>query len=134
MLGKLIELHIPNSDGDLVSVPAGKAVVLEFWAPTCEPCKKTVPALVAREADIRAKGARLYLVGVLTESESTEEGAQTLASWGVKRPFLVDRGGAAKSAAGVRALPATVVVDKTGKLVWVAPEGATPEDVVRAIP
>ena len=83
---------------------------------------------------IEAHGGRLVLVGVLSDGETTEMARNTLASWGVKAHFLVDRGGVSQSQAGVRDLPSTIVIDAQGKLRWVAPKGASDADVVSALP
>jgi hypothetical protein len=49
-------------------------------------------------------------------------------------PFLVDKEGTGEREAGVRTLPATLVLDAGGKVRWVAPPGATAEAVVAAAP
>jgi hypothetical protein len=87
---------------------------------------------VKRTADLESAGAKLVLVAVLSDSESTEAARATLASWGVSSPFLVDRGDILRREAGVTALPTTLVLSHAGELQWVAPVGATADDVVRA--
>lgn len=117
-----------------VAEGGGKATVVDFWAPSCEPCAKSLPALIAKQDDIEAKGGRLLLVAVLSEYETNDQAAEKLRSWGVEASFLVDRDGLSKTQAGVLELPATLVLDKRGTLVWVAPKGASPSDIVAAIP
>jgi hypothetical protein len=136
VLGKHVSLSLPSNEGALVTLPlvGSRATVVDFFAPTCEPCKAKLPALVAREADIAARGARLVLVAVLGDGEPIEVARRALSSWGVTRPFLVDDGGASRASAGVSTLPATLVLDAQGTLVWSAPATATAEDVVAAIP
>lgn len=135
MLEKQVSLSLPANDGSLVTIPGegGSSYVLDFWAPTCVPCRTATPAMVARKDELRARGAHLILVGVLEDEESTEQAQAVLQSWGVRDRFLVDRDDASKSQLGVSSLPATLIVDKTGKLVWVAPAGASADDVVAAV-
>jgi thiol-disulfide isomerase/thioredoxin len=136
MLGQGLSFSLPSNTGMLVTVPTGdgRATVLDFWAPTCVPCAKSLPELVASKHEIEQKGGRLVLIGVLSDDESTELAATTLKSWGVNEPFLVDRSQVAKAQLGVSILPATMVLDRTGKLIWAGPQGAQAKDVVSAVP
>lgn len=136
MLGRPVNLALPSDDGVLVTVPveSARTTVLDFWAPSCVPCKAKLPELVRREGELRAKGARLVLVAVLAEGESTDKAKETLVSWGVRAPFLIDRGDQSKTQAGVRDLPATLVIDAVGKLLWCAPATANADDVIGAVP
>jgi thiol-disulfide isomerase/thioredoxin len=133
-LGQPVSLTLPSDDGQLFVLEEQRGtVVLDLWAPSCVPCRESLPALVAREAELTDAGARLVLLGVLAgEDESTEEARAVLVSWGVDRGFLVDREGASQRAFGVRELPATVVV-RNGAVEWVAPTGATADDVLAAV-
>jgi hypothetical protein len=72
------------------------------------------------------------LIGVLASGESTDDAKRALASWGVSAPFLVDNAETGQAEAGVRALPATIVLDGRGVAKWVAPAGASADDVVAA--
>jgi hypothetical protein len=71
------------------------------------------------------------LVAVLSDAESTDAARAALASWGVSAPFLVDRGDVLRREAGVRDLPATLVVGQDGVVRWVAPP-LSKADVVQA--
>jgi hypothetical protein len=126
-------LTMPSEEGKLVTLKSGKRLVLDFWSPSCVPCRASVPEIVRREKDVTAKGAELVLVAVLSESESVEAAKVTLKSWGVERGFLVARDSSAASEAGVADLPATYVLDSSGNLAWSAPKSATVGDVIAAI-
>lgn len=107
-------------------------MVLAFWMPSCEPCETGVRDLVARELELEREGIRLLLVAVLAEDEPTEVARQTLASWGVIHPFLVDREDVARRPARVEGLPATLVLDDLHVARWVAPPGSSAENIVAA--
>ncbi len=135
LLGHPVSFTLPTDAGDLFSVPPGdhRPLVIDFFAPTCVPCREAVPALFAKRAEIEARGARLLLVGVLGDGEPTEDARRALASWGVRAPFLKDSGGVSQREAGVDRLPATLVLDGDGVVRWVAPPQARAEDVVAAL-
>jgi thiol-disulfide isomerase/thioredoxin len=135
MLAHEVAFDLPSDKGELGHVPpkGARATVVDFFGPTCGPCKKSLPALVAKKRDIQAAGAGFVLVAVLADSESNDDAARALSSWGVPGlPFLVDRAGAARIEAGVTGLPATLVLDGRGSLRWSAPDGASADDVVAA--
>jgi thiol-disulfide isomerase/thioredoxin len=135
-LGQEVGFSLPSDEGALVTVPlaGARATVLDFFGPTCGPCKEKVPALDAKRAELAKKGAKLVLVGVLGDGESTDDAKRALASWGVTAPFLVDKDGTGKREAGVTALPATLVLDASGAVKWIAPPKATADDVLAAVP
>lgn len=131
-----VTFTLPSDEGALVTVPlaGARTTVVDFFGPTCEPCKAKVPALVARRDALEKKGAKLVLVAVLADGESTEDAKRALTAWGVSAPFLVDRDGTGRREAGILTLPATTVLDASGALRWSAPERATADDVVAAVP
>lgn len=101
--------------------------------PPPRPCAKKLPALCAKTGELSAAGAKLVLVAVLGDGETTDDVRKALASWGVAgTSFLVDSGDASRREAGVRALPTTLVLDAKGVVRWSAPTEATAEDVVEA--
>jgi hypothetical protein len=136
MLGRTVSFSLPTEDGELVRVPSAtaRATVLEFFAPTCVPCRERVPALAAKQDELSDRGASLVLVAVLADNESTEQARSALDQWGVgSLSFLVDRSGTSQREAGIRDLPETLVLNRAGRVTWVAPRTATAEDVVAAI-
>jgi hypothetical protein len=128
-----VSFSLPSDDGNLVTVPLPNVTtVIDAWAPTCKPCRDKLPALYARRAEIEARGAKLVLVAVLSQSESTDDARAALASWGVNAPFLIDRGDVLRREAGIASLPATLVLDEREHVRWVAPSNASADDVVSA--
>jgi thiol-disulfide isomerase/thioredoxin len=81
-LGQGITLSLPTSEGSLLTIPTGATVVLDFFGPTCAPCRKSVPELVAQRQRLANKGATLRLIAVLADGETSEQAERVLASWG----------------------------------------------------
>ena len=133
-LGQPVSFSLPSNEGALVSVPlvGAHATVLDFFGPSCEPCRKALPALYAKRGELANHGAQLLLVAVLADGESSDDAGRALSSWGVRAAFLVDREGTGEREAGVRNLPATLVLDERGVTKWVAPVAASTADVVAA--
>jgi hypothetical protein len=130
-----LSIALPSDGGQLVPVPLRNRqfTVLEAWAPSCEPCSVSVPDLVARSAEIEQAGGSLVLVALLADGETTERARGVLLSWGVDRPFLVDRGNVLQREAKITGLPATLVVASSGERRWTAPPGADARHVIRAL-
>lgn len=126
--------YLPSDGGALVSLPltTARLTVVDAWSPTCEPCRHKLPLLVARSAELEAVGAKLVLVGVLSDSESTDLARTTLGTWGVERPFLVDRGNVVRRELDIDGLPGTVILSADGVIQWVAKPDARADDIVAA--
>jgi thiol-disulfide isomerase/thioredoxin len=129
-----VSFVLPSDQGALVSVPVpgAHATVLDFFSPTCEPCKKKVPELLGRRDALAAKGVKVVLIAMLADSESTADARRALASWGADSPFLVDRGDTSKVEAGVTALPTTLVLDAGGRVRFRSTPSSTLDDVTAA--
>ena len=126
--------ELPSNEGQLLSVPKPKAriTVVDAFAPSCAPCAKKLPALMAKRSELAEAGASIVLVAVLASDESDTQALEALRSWGVEQSFLVDRGDVLRRELAVAQLPATVLLDAAGKVRWVAPTTATAEDIVAA--
>ena len=133
-LERQLILTMPSDTGMLVTLGPGVPRVLDFWAPTCGPCKTSLPDLVQREKEITAHGAELRLIAVLAEDETVDGVRATLRSWGVEHDFLISRESSAARDAGVTSLPATYVLDRAATLIWSAPTPINVNDVIAALP
>jgi len=91
----------------------GKGVVLHFWATWCPHCLSEMPLLQKIEAPLRSKGVRILGVN-LGEPRRTVE--RYVREHGLGFPILLDARGKAAQAFGVTGLPATVVVDREGRI------------------
>jgi cytochrome c biogenesis protein CcmG, thiol:disulfide interchange protein DsbE len=95
---------------DLASL-AGKPVLINFWGPSCVPCRDEFPLLEAKLAQHGGEG--LTVVGVLTD-DPVEPARDFVAQYGAEWATVVDPDKAIKTAYRVAARPQTYFVDRTG--------------------
>jgi cytochrome c biogenesis protein CcmG/thiol:disulfide interchange protein DsbE len=90
----------------------GKAVLVNVWASWCDPCRTELPALAAAQQRWSADG--LVVVGV-DFRDNAESASGLLAELGVRDlPSVADPQGATAVAWGVRGVPETFLVDRSG--------------------
>ncbi len=115
----------PNSPAPNVSLPAldggslvlaeerGKVVLLNFWDTWCIPCRTEMPELQALADDLQGESFALLTIDL-------QEDAGTIALFrrelGLRLPVLLDADGDVTRSYGVRALPATFLIDRNGIL------------------
>jgi cytochrome c biogenesis protein CcmG/thiol:disulfide interchange protein DsbE len=96
-----------------LSALRGRPVVVNFWKPTCVPCRTEFPLLAAKATEHAAAG--LVIVGVMVDDPVTQ--AREFASqYGSSWTSVIDQGGSLKSAYRVLALPQSYFVDRAGVL------------------
>jgi peroxiredoxin len=94
----------------------GKAVVLNFWATWCPPCKAEMPWFVELQKQYGPQG--LAIVGVsLDDDASPEQIAKFTHKLNVNYTILLGKDDVAKLYGGVDALPTTFYIDRNGTLV-----------------
>jgi hypothetical protein len=134
-LDQTIEITLTSEDGEPLKLPfpGTHTSVLSFWRPDCHQCRASLQSVLNRRHEIRTLGAQLIFVCVLKPGESVEAARDALSQWGMPERFAVDWGGAMMGRIGAPDEPALAILDEQGVLRWLAPGGATPTDVIRAI-
>ncbi len=95
---------------DLASL-RGRPVVVNFWGPSCVPCRDEFPLLAAKLAEHAADG--LAVVGVLTD-DPPDPARAFVTEYGATWPTVIDPDRAIKEAYRVAARPQTYFVDGAG--------------------
>ena len=95
---------------DLASV-RGKPVVINFWGPSCVPCRDEFPLLQAKLAQHASEG--FTVIGVLTD-DPVQPARDFVATYHADWATVVDPDKSLKTAYRVAARPQTYFVDRTG--------------------
>lgn len=93
----------------------GTVVLVDFWATWCKPCHKLIPKFQDMQKEYGLEG--FTVIGISID-ENAEAAVKFVTSKNVTYPMLFDVGeGPAWEAFGVKAIPATFLVDRNGTIV-----------------
>jgi peroxiredoxin len=101
---------------DLTAAVRGRPALVSLWATWCEACVTELDAL--NRLDARAKERGAVVVGIAV-GEPREKVADFVAAHGLRYAQLVDEDFKFADALGERRVPTTLVVDRTGRVVYV---------------
>ncbi len=93
----------------------GKAVLLNFWATWCAPCKIEMPWFVELQRQYGPEG--LQVLGVAMDDASKEDIAKFAKDMGVNYPILIGKESVGDAYGGVQFLPTTYFIGRDGKVV-----------------
>lgn len=93
----------------------GKAVLLNFWATWCGPCKIETPWLVELQKEYGSQG--LQVVGVAMDDSGKEDIEKFAHEMGVNYPVLLGKEAVGDAYGGVPALPESFFIGRNGKIV-----------------
>lgn len=113
------DFSAPNTEGKVVSLKEslGKVTIVDFWASWCGPCRKENPNVVAIYKELHSKG--LNIVGVSLDKEAAawkEAIAKDGLTWTQVSNLKFWDEPIAKQY-GVESIPATFILDASGKVV-----------------
>src|SRR5580765_6079368 len=111
------DFELQSLEGKIVKLSdfRGKAVLLNFWATWCGPCKIEMPWFVELQKEYGPQG--LQIVGVAMDDASKEDIAKFVKEMGVNYPILIGKEDVGNDYGGVNVLPTTYFIDRDGKIV-----------------
>jgi peroxiredoxin len=111
------DFELATLDGRKVKLSdyRGKAVVLNFWATWCGPCRIEMPWFVDLQKQYAAEG--LTILGVAMDDSDPQKIAQFASEMGVNYPVLLGTDQVSEQYGNVEYLPTTFYINRQGNIV-----------------
>jgi len=110
-------LNVFNAQGKTLQLSSlqGKAVIVNFWATYCGPCKVEMPWLAELQQKYGPEG--LQILGIVVDDPDDKTILDFTRKMGVNYPVLVGTDKVEDLYGGVEGLPTTFFLDRSGKVV-----------------
>ena len=110
------DFTLENLEGKEVSLKdyRGKIVFLNFWATWCPPCRLEMPSMNRLYNEYKDKG---FVILAINLRENADRARTYRDQEELDFPILLDRDGEVGLMFGVRSIPATYLIDRTGTVI-----------------
>jgi len=110
------DFQLQTLDGNTLRLSdfRGKAVLLNFWASWCPPCREETPWFVDFQKQYGPQG--LQVVGISVDNSDPKEVREFARELGVNYPILLGDDQVADEYGGVEGLPTTVYIGRDGHI------------------
>lgn len=107
------DFALQDIDGKVVRLSdfRGQAVVLNFWATWCAPCRQEFPEFVSAYERDKDKGLAIIGVNIKENARSVRKFAD---DFGAEFPIVIDTDGSVASQYRIQGLPVTWFIDREG--------------------
>jgi thiol-disulfide isomerase/thioredoxin len=112
-------INLEDLNGHNVSLAdfRGKVVFLNFWTTWCPTCRIEMPSMETLHRKLKDKDFAMVTVNL---QESASQVKAFFKEFGLTSTALLDLSGEVGFAFGIRAIPTTYILDKTGRIIgWV---------------
>lgn len=123
------EFSLATPDGKTIRLAhlRGQVVFLNFWATWCPPCRVEMPSMEQLHREFKDQGLAVLAVDI---RESPTQVARFMKEFRLSFPALLDTDGEVASRYRVQGIPATALIDHSGRIVgavvgprkWSSPE------------
>ena len=94
----------------------GKAIVLNFWASWCDPCKEEAPLLENAWKQAQAQGKNIVFIGIDFQDPNSNA-INFLHSYSITYPTVIDTNGSVATKYHIVSLPDTIFINQQGTVV-----------------
>lgn len=93
----------------------GDLLLLDFWASWCSPCKESLPFYQELQKKFSPQGLQVLAISV---DDEAKDATRFIKKNKLSLNFLWDPQGALARSLGIQSLPATLLLDKSGKILF----------------
>ena len=94
----------------------GKTLLLNFWATSCEPCRKEIPELIELNQEFSSKGVKI--IGVAMAHDRPDQVVAFKKHYEIPYVIALDINAAVANAFDVQVIPVTLLVSPRGQIVY----------------
>jgi peroxiredoxin len=128
------EISLPDTTDSIIHLSSlkGKVVLIDFWASWCGPCRATIPKTVKLYNKYKAQGFEVFGVSIDSKKEAW---SQAIKAENINFTQVDDKGGWDATTANdyyVNQIPASFLIDKSGKIIAIDAEGNQLERKIKA--
>lgn len=111
------DFQLSSLDGKPVKLSSyrGKAVLLNFWASWCGPCKVEMPWFAELQDRYRQRG--LEVIGIAVDGEGNDKIAEFVKKMNVNYTIVLGTDEVSDAYGGVQGLPTSFYIDRNGRIV-----------------
>lgn len=109
----------------------GKAIMINFWASWCPPCRAEMPSMEKVYQEYQDQGFVVLAINA-THQDAFSDAALFVETSGFSFPVLADTTGSVSQSYQLRSLPTSLFVDKEGVIQEIVYGGPIPEADIQA--
>lgn len=128
---RLTPLHVSSLYGQPYTLKAGsRPAVINVFATWCTPCRDETPGFAATASTLHARGIDVFAIDQQESAQAVSRFAQEFA---LPYPVYIDSTGITHDLLGARVIPTTILVNRSGVIVWEHAGPLTPAELLAAI-